>query len=87
MENKIDLTKIDAEQLCEIFNGKDNFSQNIDTKYIINEFISRKISVVNIQRAYGSTSGKKMQIWYNRERNCIEVSGRCFFEGTNLLKW
>lgn len=87
MNMNIDLTKLKAEQLCEMFNDKDDSldENGIRRDDIIHEFKNRKISVVNIQRAAGS--GRKLQIWYNRSRNCIEVYGRHFYEGTDLLQW
>lgn len=83
MEN-IDLKKLSADQLCDLFNDE---TSHVDHWDIIHEFIDRKISTVNIQRASGSMRGRSMRIWYNEERNCIEVRGRVFFEGTDLLQW
>ena len=83
MEN-IDLKKLSADQLCDLFNDE---TSHVDHWDIIHEFIDRKISTVNIQRASGSMRGRSMRIWYNEERNCIEVRGRAFFEGTDLLQW
>lgn len=83
MEN-IDLKKLSAEQLCDLFNDETAQVKHWD---IIQEFIDRKISTVNIQRASGSMNGRPMRIWYNEGRNCIEVRGRVFFEGTDLLQW
>lgn len=83
MEN-IDLKKLSAEQLCDLFNDETAQVKHWD---IIQEFIDRKISTVNIQRASGSMNGRPMRIWYNEGRNCIEVCGRVFFEGTDLLQW
>lgn len=83
MEN-IDLKKLSAEQLCDLFNDETAQVKHWD---IIQEFINRKISTVNIQRASGSMNGRPMRIWYNEGRNCIEVRGRVFFEGTDLLQW
>ena len=51
---------------------------------IIQEFIDRKISVVNIQRASGSMSGREMRIMYNKAANRIEVAGYYFFEDTSF---
>ncbi len=82
MEN-IDLKKLSAEQLCDLFNDETAQVKHWD---IIQEFIDRKISTVNIQRASGSMNGRPMRIWYNEGRNCIEVRGRVFFEGTDLLQ-
>lgn len=89
MNTIIDLAKMDVEQLCEMFNDKDGILEKagIDPNDIIREFINRGGATVNIQRAAGSLCGRKMQIWYNRSRNCIEVSGYHFFEGTDLLQW
>ena len=83
MEN-IDLKKLSADQLCDLFNDE---TSHVDHWDIIHEFIDRKISTVNIQRASGSMNGRPMRIWYNEGRNCIEVRGRVFFEGTDLLQW
>lgn len=74
MEN-IDLKKLSAEQLCDLFNDETAQVKHWD---IIQEFI---------QRASGSMNGRPMRIWYNEGRNCIEVRGRVFFEGTDLLQW
>lgn len=89
MNTIIDLAKMDVEQLCEMFNDKDGILEKagIDPNDIIREFINRGVATVNIQRAAGNLCGRKMQIWYNRSRNCIEVSGYHFFEGTDLLQW
>ena len=76
MEN-IDLKKLSAEQLCDLFNDETAQVKHWD---IIQEFIDRKISTVNIQRASGSMNGRPMRIWYNEGRNCIEVRGRVFFD-------
>ena len=70
MEN-IDLKKLSAEQLCDLFNDETAQVKHWD---IIQEFIDRKISTVNIQRASGSMNGRPMRIWYNEGRNCIEGS-------------
>lgn len=85
MEKTIDLTRIDADQLCEMFNEGDDILKEKGTSRsdIIMEFRNRKIATVNIQRA----SGRIKRIWYNSDKNCIEVHGRCFFEGTDLLQW
>ncbi len=83
MEN-IDLKKLSAEQLCDLFNDETAQVKHWD---IIQEFIDRKISTVNIQRASGCMNGRPMRIWYNEGWNCIEVRGRVFFEGTDLLQW
>lgn len=89
MNTIIDLAKMNVEQLCEMFNNEDEILEKngIKSSDIIEEFINRKISTVNIQRAAGSMHGRKMRIWYNRSKNCIEVSGHHFFEGTDLLQW
>lgn len=89
MKTIFDLAKISTEQLCEMFNDLDNVveEKDISSSDIINEFINRKISTVNIQRAVGSMAGNKMRIWYNRSKNCIEVCGRNFFDNTDLLQW
>lgn len=89
MKKAIVLADMNVKQLCDLFNDSDNICEEygISSNDIIHEFINRKISTVNIQRASGSAPGKKMRIWYNDSRNCIEVYGRNFFEGTDLLQW
>ena len=53
-----------AEQLCELFNECDSLDIPALRKWdIIQEFIDRKISVVNIQRASGSMSGREMRMY------------------------
>lgn len=81
MEEKttLDLQSMTPKELCELYNEGKCKSE------IIDEFRKRKISVVNIQRSVGS--GSPIKIWYNEKGNRIEVSGRHFFEGTNLLQW
>lgn len=71
---------MNVEQFCEIFNDKDGIQEKtgIDRDDIIREFLNMGIGTVNIQRAVGSGSGRKMQIWYNRAKNYIEVSDRHF---------
>ncbi len=83
------LKRIDIDKLCELFNADEEVQKKVGIKRwdIINEFIARKISVVNIQRAAGSMCGRRMRIWYNETRNCIEVKGYAIFEGTDLLQW
>ncbi len=77
------------DSLCELFNaGEEIYKEyNINEWNIIDEFIARKVSVVNIQRASGGMCGRKMRIWYNETKNCIEVTGYAIFEGTDLLQW
>lgn len=89
MKETIILKEISVEQLCDLFNDSGDIlkEHGITEDDIIQEFKKRKISTVNIQRASGDRSGKKMRIWYNSSRNCIEVRGRNFFEGTDLLQW
>lgn len=81
MEEKktLDLQSMTPKELCELYNEEKFRSE------IIDEFKRRKISVVNIQRSAGS--GSPIKIWYNGKGNNIEVYGRHFFEGTDLLQW
>lgn len=81
----INLRSLSAEQLCELFNECDSLDIPALRKWdIIQEFIDRKISVVNIQRASGSMSGREMRIMYNKVANRIEVAGHYFFEDTSF---
>ncbi len=85
----VDLKDMDVEQLCDLFNADEDIQRKagVCRGDLIKEFISRHISTVNIQRAAGGMCGQRMRIWYNEPKNCIEVRGRHFFEGTNLWQW
>lgn len=53
MKKAIVLADMNVKQLCDLFNDADNICEEygISPNDIIHEFINRKISTVNIQRA------------------------------------